>query len=213
MTSYPIIIIQLGSALLEWLRVHCPQTPHFKVFDHFPFEIPITTSPLFHAADFGLIAVTQELLDGGADPNTADIDGETPLHRAAVHGHQDVALLLLKYGAQVETTNEYDQTPFHWAAWSENEKMVDLLLEKGADINAMNRGGETALHYAANGSLSMLKHLLIKGASPEVQTNDGQTPLDWAAFAEREESMELLRRALAAVDVHALQSEGADQSS
>ena len=39
------------------------------------------------------------LLDGGAEPNKEDEDGQTPLHWAARNGHKDVVQLLVGWAA------------------------------------------------------------------------------------------------------------------
>ena len=52
---------------------------------------------LWFAARDGYTVVCKALLEGGADPTLADVDGLTPTLAAALYGHVDTALLLLRW--------------------------------------------------------------------------------------------------------------------
>ncbi|RNF16922.1 ankyrin repeat protein [Trypanosoma conorhini] len=56
-------------------------------------------TPLHYAAERGLTAVVERLLEEGANLNAKDEMRRTPLHLAAAAGHVDVLQLLLKHGA------------------------------------------------------------------------------------------------------------------
>lgn len=55
------------------------------------------------------------LIDGGADPNWRDKDGNTPLHIAATHGNELVFNVLLRAGANPHTLNRKRQEPIDLA--------------------------------------------------------------------------------------------------
>jgi hypothetical protein len=58
---------------------------------------------------------------------------------------------------------------------------VRRLLESDIDVNYAGEYGRTALHFAASqGRLAMVKLLLEWGANPNVEDEDGETPLDYA---------------------------------
>jgi len=68
-------------------------------------------TPLHLAAWEGRAAVTEFLLQHGADPNVAEANGDTPLHFAASSGYAEIARSLLKHGAQVNARNKDGKTP------------------------------------------------------------------------------------------------------
>ena len=83
--------------------------------------------------------------------------------------------------------------------------VVDQLLERGADINSclvsVRRSGgvNTALHKAALiGNTAMVRHLLARGADPTVPNNWGSTPVDYARWAGRTETLAVLEQAMEA---------------
>ena len=114
------------------------------------------------------------LLKAGADPESANADGETALHLVARAGNVEAAKLLLKARAKVDPRENFGgQTPLMWAVARRHPEMVELLASKGADVNArgairdyrrvataesraksLDRGGLTPLLYAAPTSTS-----------------------------------------------------------
>jgi len=89
-------------------------------------------------------------LQKGADPNIADVEGNSALHSASHLGDSSARMisLLLKHGAEVNNRNVRDYTPLHLAAESGYIKGVQLLVSKGADVNAITRYGSSVLSYA-----------------------------------------------------------------
>ena len=60
--------------------------------------------------------------------------------------------------------------------------LIDLLVEKGADINAQDKYGDTALHMIStqtSKAISLLNHILNKGADPSIPNNRGAYPIDY----------------------------------
>ena len=55
--------------------------------------------------------VAELLIGRGADPNMADITGQTPLHCAAQKGQIKVAELLIESGADMDKADNRGMTP------------------------------------------------------------------------------------------------------
>ena len=65
------------------------------------------------------------------------------------------------------------------AAAHGNIEAIDLLLENGADINKLTEKGDNVLFYCLQKE-EILKHLISKGADPNVKSKDGRTYKDSA---------------------------------
>eukprot|EP00438_Fugacium_kawagutii_P015868 Skav209352 [mRNA] locus=scaffold241:704968:705345:- [translate_table: standard] len=72
------------------------------------------------------------LLEAGATPDEATVDGETPLFLAAKNGHLQIAWLLLKAGAAPNRPRSDAATPLIVASQQGHFDIADLLLEAGA---------------------------------------------------------------------------------
>src|SRR5262249_34858014 len=80
----------------------------------------------------GDLKAVRAQLDGGADVNARDADGNTPLLLAAVYAGPDCVELLLKKGADVNAENKLGATPLIRAAT--NYEKAKLLIDAGADV-------------------------------------------------------------------------------
>jgi hypothetical protein len=104
----------------------------------------------------------QELVEGGAEVDAANLEGNTPLHMAAHLGNRFMcAKTLLQLGADAKARNRKGETPLHlavhpsaprdppvreWDGWirqrfDERQHTIYLLLEHGAQPNDTH-GGE-----------------------------------------------------------------------
>lgn len=105
---------------------------------------------LTQACELGMGYYAQALLNGGADPNMSDSEGNLPLHLAARMGHRALVESLVTKGAQgqVNQPNNKGLTPFMLAIRSGNQEIVHFLLESGADLEFKDPFEATPLMFA-----------------------------------------------------------------
>ena len=121
------------------------------------------STPLLRAAKAGDVAAVRLLLDHGANPNLANIQGVTPLMAAAGLGSNEI-----------DTRGRFKTQP-------EQVASIDLLVKAGAEVNAQDRNGQTALHGAALfGYNDVVKDLVAHNADVNAKDKKGMTPLDSA---------------------------------
>lgn len=106
-------------------------------------------TPLHHAARGGRDVVATMLIDGGADVDAADRNGQTPLFYTTYRGTRlAVAAVLLDRGANPRHADVNGHTALHLAASVGHAPVVSLLLEKGAVADATDGGGWKPLDLA-----------------------------------------------------------------
>jgi ankyrin repeat protein len=141
---------------------------------------------LVEATLSGNVAIVQELLARGADPNAhyqlVKPKGPfmTPLLAAASLGDAACLRALLDHGADVHVQGgPFDASPLLCAATTGSAETVRLLLAHGANTQATDWAGDTPLAWARRrGETSIVKMLRPKAAHPseEVQA-DGLQPV------------------------------------
>jgi ankyrin repeat protein len=106
------------------------------------------------------------LLEHGADPHLADLDGMTPLHFAADAGCVEGVKHLLRWGADPNAKDSQGYTPLHYVAMrcrngESCAELVELLLSHGADPGIRNARGKTPIEYIlTNEQIKAVKLLL-----------------------------------------------------
>jgi len=131
--------------------------------------------PLVEAAAATHLPGVERLLQAGADPDGARIDGRTPLMVGA--RSPDVVRELLSAGADPNLAMPSGWTPLMAAARS-SAASVRLLLEAGAEVDAaLHSSAERALHQAARrGRADVLELLIDAGADVSAQTVSPEGP-------------------------------------
>jgi ankyrin repeat protein len=128
------------------------------------------------------MAKVSELIQQGADVNTAAADGSTALMWAAYNSLPEMATTLLAAGADVNAVNNYGVTPLLQASRTGDTSIIEVLVAGGADIELAHPEGVTPLMAAAGaGRVLAVRMLLERGA--DVNAADSfqyQTALMWA---------------------------------
>jgi ankyrin repeat protein len=116
-------------------------------------------TPLMRAAKAGDAGLVRMLLDGGADPSRAMVNGTTaPMIVLSARGtprtitpespaFQSISLMLEK-GLRLNATNAAGETLLHQSV-TRGEAFVRLLLDHSADVLARDKSGRTALDVAS----------------------------------------------------------------
>jgi len=153
-------------------------------------ERPIIEAVIYGAAGVAQsTAVTEALLDFGADPN----DGETPYHVAETYDNE-VLKILVRSGRFNETS--LATVAMRKCDWHDDAGLL-LVLEHGANPNFMSTWKYTPLHQSIrrDNGLVMIEHLLDNGADPFL-TNlvDGRNAFQMSAYHGRGDVLEVLER-------------------
>ncbi len=183
------------------------------VFDYVKAGHPATardgdgSSLLYWCARFGDVSAMRFLLAHGEQLDS--ISSTVGLEGAAFFGHWRLCEFLLEHGADVNAANAATaETPLHAALCKPNrpafEPVVRVLLAAGADPNrrtspGVETGGfmrdcrtrgETPLHRAAAfASERTIRLLLEAGAAKDLKDANGDSPLSWASWHTRPDSV------------------------
>ena len=157
--------------------------------------------PLHYAAQYGLVAATQELMkhmqswqmfdvSGGIDSaGWQDLEGYAPLHLAVIGGHYRTTKALLlaedEFGHSEEIVKarklvEKSGASLELATHRRYHQIIQLLVEAGVDVNYCDQQNETALHVAARFGFTECADILLKapGVNFEIaEKTFGWTPL------------------------------------
>uniref|UniRef100_W5M8C8 Ankyrin repeat domain 44 n=1 Tax=Lepisosteus oculatus TaxID=7918 RepID=W5M8C8_LEPOC len=138
-------------------------------------------SPLHAAAFMDHVDCLQLLLSHGASGNAVDQSGRSAVMMGAEQGSVGaVGELVGSAKANLSLTDHKKNTALHLACSNGQEQCALLILEKLTDpnlINAANAALQTPLHLAARSGLKhVVQELLSRGASVQLQDENGLTP-------------------------------------
>jgi ankyrin repeat protein len=162
-----------------------------------------------------------EIRQGTAEQNLAidngvNLGGATPFLLAAKNGDVEAMRLLLAHGADARITTIEHSSALLLASgvgWVENSdagmrtedeflEAVNVLLDLGLNVNLPNDQRQSVIHGAVyRGMNRLLQRLLERGADPNVEDEQGRTPLVLAqrgfnqlGHIRRDEQVVLLRQ-------------------
>eukprot|EP01114_Cavostelium_apophysatum_P019654 TRINITY_DN6398_c0_g2_i1.p2 TRINITY_DN6398_c0_g2~~TRINITY_DN6398_c0_g2_i1.p2 ORF type:complete len:465 (-),score=135.25 TRINITY_DN6398_c0_g2_i1:2613-4007(-) len=144
---------------------------------------------LHYAACWGAVECTKLLIAKGAPVDAVAQDKSTPLSFAAEKGHVEIAKLLIEAGASLESKNDPEEkggaTPLLLAAHNGQLDIVKLLISKGANLKETTIDGLNCLHLAIRSGADnneLIKVLIEGGAGVNAKTNNGDSPMHYAAY-------------------------------
>src|SRR5207253_9555368 len=104
----------------------------------------------------------KKLVEAGANPNAAQINGVTSLMTGARTGELEVVKALVAHGADVRVAMPATgQTALMWATAGGHLDVIRELIVRGADVHVPSTIGSTPLLFAArNGDIEAAKILI-----------------------------------------------------
>ncbi|KAK6331269.1 hypothetical protein TWF730_004357 [Orbilia blumenaviensis] len=165
------------------------------------------TTPLGEAIRNKRGAISELLVQRGADVNIRDGYGDTPLTAVTDtlmedEGNKDgvdlvdyvnLVELLLYHGANPNANSKSGRVPLHAAINAENQNFVELLLDHGANPDIKTEINQTPLHAAINTEDQYLVELLLNyGANIDIKDKNGEVPLHTAVQVGNQDLVELL---------------------
>ena len=151
-------------------------------------------------------------LNAGADPMLKDTSGRSALLLAASNNHLSLVVQLLDAGQKWDQKDTHGNGIWHLMAMSDVEieesetsygsgqkeegasMIMHELISRGVLLDSLNSAGETALMIAVKREkVRTIKSLMELGASPDIQTPDGETALTLAKTSGNDELVKLLR--------------------
>ena len=148
-----------------------------------PNRLPKNLKTVMSASISSNSDVAKLLLGAGADPNIADINGDTPVSAAAILGNLFMVKLLMEAGADFNKADDEGKSPLHKAVHHGHTDIVKVLVNAGANPNKADNGGMSPLYYAVLfGMTDVIKVLVSAGADPNKADNGGKSPLYYAVL-------------------------------
>ncbi|KAL4761366.1 ankyrin repeat domain-containing protein [Aspergillus foveolatus] len=152
---------------------------------------PNERTPLSYASEYGQVWLTDMLLEKGADPQLADVDGRVPRSYAAARIESQPVTSPTQTGQAVTDSGEvHAQAPIFLAIHHGHLDTLETLVNMGADPSQQNEDGHTPLHCLVKRSgrqpvlapedEQAIRFLLQHGADPRIKDNCGMTALDMA---------------------------------
>ncbi|KAG9498301.1 hypothetical protein J7337_011198 [Fusarium musae] len=101
-------------------------------------------------------AITDLLLQHGADPDERDSKRRSPLQIACRQDNHEIVALLMRHGVNADVLDTAGKTELAFATLIGNKTLVKVLLENGANPRAKCANGKTAAAYATGQEMKSL---------------------------------------------------------
>lgn len=155
------------------------------------------TNPLIYAIEKGSSSkIIQYLIEGGADVNTKDINGNMPLI-CAINNNLSFEIVeeMVDRNARINIQANMGKSVLMYAIEkSVSVDVIDKLINKGAYINAMDVNKKTPLIYAIEHgvSIGIIYHLIQRRADLNGARGPFKTPLMYAL--EKRANLEIIEK-------------------
>lgn len=106
-------------------------------------------TPLHWACTKNELASVIVLLDLGANPNLADVDGYTPILTAIQYDSIAIVHYLSEHGGRLDALDNEGHSAIHWSAYFGHERLTEYLLGRGLSALRVDKQGRTPFHWAA----------------------------------------------------------------
>lgn len=151
---------------------------------------------LLKAASLGDYDKIRSALVKGDNPDTVNVQNETPLIIATKGEYFDIVELLLEYNANINWQDSIGNTAIFYSVDKSAYEMVEFLIENKANPNIQNRNGITALMIAAViGDRDILQMILDTDPDLTLRDYTGRTLLDYARNSRNRGAENILRNA------------------
>ena len=109
------------------------------------------------------IAITEILIDSGADINVKSKNGETAIFEAIRMNAEGIVSLLITSGADLSIKSQYTETVLNLAVYNYNPKILNLICNALSRIDVNDESTRNALFAALEtGYIEAIKQLLRK---------------------------------------------------
>ena len=148
---------------------------------------------LMLAAYKGEKGICSLLIAAGANVSLQDKKEQNALDYAAANGLIETVKLLIEQGHKNDTHQTFEYASLMRASMAGDVSMLPKNSDKPSYINRLSVEGRSALHISAsNGSVTVAKEILARGANVNLPNNSLQTPLHFAAWNNKLEMINLL---------------------
>lgn len=125
-------------------------------------------------------AISEYLLENGAQTTPQNSTGSTPLHEAVRYGRTEIAKMLLNSGAKIDAKDNLGKTPIMVIPPKDKLiEMYDILVSYKANLTEKDMYGDSILHTTAlmECESEIFERLIQGGADINSKNKDGVTPL------------------------------------
>ena len=148
---------------------------------------------LIHASRMDYVEIARILIDGRANLDIPDMNGNTALIMAARNGHDEIARILIDGRANLNSADVSGNTALIHASRMDYVEIARILIDGRANLDIPDMNGNTALIMAARNGHDEIARILIDGrANLNSADVSGNTALIWAADMGHDEIARIL---------------------